>query len=139
MKTVDVLSFRNIYIQDSTCIFCQETTENLFHLMFECDFSFKVLTNLIPSFQNFFLRPTIFQAIDHIGGLSVADNMKHSLLLILNATVYFIWLERNSRRFKSNTVCATTLSSKISRAIYLRITRWKNGEYLKDKLNMKYR
>ncbi|KAL0923880.1 hypothetical protein M5K25_004665 [Dendrobium thyrsiflorum] len=41
-------------------------------------------------------------------------------------------------RFNFNAVCAVTLSKRISRAIFLKITRWNNGELLKENLNLKH-
>ncbi|KAI0497450.1 hypothetical protein KFK09_020677 [Dendrobium nobile] len=117
LKIVDELSKRNIHVQDNPCSFCRICSKTLSHLMFECDFHFMVLTRLISSFQNFYLRPTISQDLEHNRGFSVAKNLKSSTLFILNAIIYFLGTERNNRRFNSSVVFTATLSNKISRAI----------------------
>ncbi|KAI0499706.1 hypothetical protein KFK09_017914 [Dendrobium nobile] len=139
LKTVDNILYRNIQIQGTSCYLCHGCSETTSHFLFECNYSFMVLTRLIPYFQIFYLRPTIFQALDHIGGLSVADNIKKGMLLILNAIIYFLWNECNIRCFNSNVVFVVTLTKKISRAIYLKVYRWKNGDFLKDILNLKHK
>ncbi|KAL0911165.1 hypothetical protein M5K25_019282 [Dendrobium thyrsiflorum] len=100
LKTSDVLIARNIPVLDRYCSFCHTSLETTTHLMFECDYSFKVLVKLIPSFQTHFFRPTIYLALQHIDNFArtKSKNFKNSLLLILNALVYFLWMERNNRR-----------------------------------------
>ncbi|KAL0908079.1 hypothetical protein M5K25_022549 [Dendrobium thyrsiflorum] len=89
-----------------------------------------VVHNLLPLFRKFFLRPNIIQALEHIVGLEIDHKVKNAYLLILNAIVYFIWVERNSRRFNAKTVCAIiTMSKKITRAIYLKLDKWKDFPY----------
>ncbi|XP_020684260.2 uncharacterized protein LOC110100887 [Dendrobium catenatum] len=60
LKTADVLAKRNIFIP-SLCPFCRASEESISHLFFQCEFSFLVISFLLPSLQNFLLRPTIIQ------------------------------------------------------------------------------
>ncbi|KAL0921832.1 hypothetical protein M5K25_008944 [Dendrobium thyrsiflorum] len=138
LKTVDALLKRNINIVDLWCPLCHDSYETKNHLFFECLFSFNVLSRLMPTFHNFLLHPNIYQAFDHISALE--DNLKviNDTLLLLNATVYFLWLERNNRRFNSKYLCAISLAKQISRAVYLKLDKWKDGKEIKSKLNLKF-
>ncbi|KAL0925159.1 hypothetical protein M5K25_003470 [Dendrobium thyrsiflorum] len=62
----------------------------------------------MPLFLNFLQHPTIAQAFDHVAGVEAEQKVKNGYLLLLNAIVYSIWLERNYRRF--NTKDLTLLS-----------------------------
>ncbi|KAI0531328.1 hypothetical protein KFK09_000881 [Dendrobium nobile] len=123
LKTVEALRYRNIFIEDTSCPLCLGFLENCSHLLFECDYSFQLITMLIPHFKNFYLRPNIAQALHFIDGLNINRETKNANLLILHAAIYFIWNERNTKKFKGNDVCVTTLYKKISRAIYLKLNK----------------
>ncbi|KAL0913267.1 hypothetical protein M5K25_016714 [Dendrobium thyrsiflorum] len=117
LKTVEVLLLRNINIVDLLCPLCHDFNETTNHLFFECLYSFNVLTRLMPTFRNFLLHPNIYQAFEHVSALETASNVKNGILLLLNATVYYLWMERNNRRFNSKFLCASTLAKHISRAV----------------------
>ncbi|XP_020678601.2 uncharacterized protein LOC110096819 [Dendrobium catenatum] len=138
LKTCDVLASRNIHFLDKTCSLCHNSLETTSHIMFECDYSFKVLQNLIPSFQTFYFRPTIFLAFQHIDNLDKPKSIKNGILLILNAAIYFIWIERNNRKFKSIALCSNSLTKKISKAVIIKLLGWKNGIEIKEVLNLVY-
>ncbi|KAL0915110.1 hypothetical protein M5K25_015509 [Dendrobium thyrsiflorum] len=138
LKTVDALLKRNVNIVDRRCSLCHDSFETTNHIFFECLFSFNVLTRLMPTFHNFLLHPNIHQAFDHIYGIEENLKVINGTLLLLNATVYFIWLERNNRRFNSKYLCDISLAKQISRAVYLKLDRWKAGKEIKLKLNLKF-
>ncbi|PKU65490.1 hypothetical protein MA16_Dca012212 [Dendrobium catenatum] len=127
LKTSAALSARNIVITDVSCPLCHLHPETTVHLLFECDYSFQVICKLIPQFTSFLLRPNIAQAFQFISGFESSMEVKFGLLLILNVTVYFIWTERNSRKFNGRISCAITLAKKISNVVYLKLDRWKCG------------
>ncbi|KAL0929168.1 hypothetical protein M5K25_001112 [Dendrobium thyrsiflorum] len=138
LKTAETLCKRNIHIEDPVCPLCHSHFENTVHLLFECDYSFNVLTKLIPQLHIFYFRPNLVQVLLHIDGLILSKDIKNGLLLILHVIVYYLWKERNSRKFRSNVVCAITLSKLIARQVYIKLDKWKSGNLIKEKLHLKY-
>ncbi|KAI0507703.1 hypothetical protein KFK09_013831 [Dendrobium nobile] len=138
LKTSAALSARNIVIMDLSCPLCHLHPETTAHLLLECNYSFQVICKLIPQFTSFLLRPNIAQAFQFISGFDSSKEVKLGLLLILNVTVYFIWTERNSRKFNGRISCAITLAKKISNVVYLKLDSWKCGNSVKEKLMVKY-
>ncbi|KAL0919220.1 hypothetical protein M5K25_011302 [Dendrobium thyrsiflorum] len=130
LKTVDNLARRNIHIPDPYCILCRCDAENLNHLFFECSYSFSVLTRLIPSFNSFYLRPSLTQSLHYVGNLLVAKLEKQGLLLTLNAIVYHLWRERNNRRYGPTSDCAITTANKVVKAIKYKLAHRKFSEFL---------
>ncbi|KAL0924452.1 hypothetical protein M5K25_005283 [Dendrobium thyrsiflorum] len=138
LKTAVEMIKRNIHITDSSCNFCYVHVETSAHLLFECDYSFMVLSSIIPSFANFFLRPNLGQALQHIGNLDIQKDIKNGMLLALNASVYHLWIERNRRRFNNDATSSCTLIRKIKRALSFRISNWKNGDLIKGCLDIRH-
>ncbi|KAI0513694.1 hypothetical protein KFK09_009724 [Dendrobium nobile] len=138
LKTCDVLASRNILIMDKNCALYHNCLETTSHLLFECDYSFKVLEKLIPSFHTHYFRPTISLALHHIDNMDKPKNIKNGIFLILNAITYFIWMERNYRKFKSAASCSNSLVKKISRAVIIKLMGWKKGNEIKEALNLVY-
>ncbi|KAL0918946.1 hypothetical protein M5K25_010996 [Dendrobium thyrsiflorum] len=138
LKTAVEMIKRNIHITDSSCNFCYDHMETSAHLLFECDYSFMVLSSIIPSFANFFLRPNLGQALQHVGNLDIQKDIKNGMLLALNASVYHLWIERNSRRFNNVAISACTLIRKIKRALSFKISNWKNGDLIKGCLDIRH-
>ncbi|XP_028548227.1 uncharacterized protein LOC114578859 [Dendrobium catenatum] len=127
LKTCDVLAVRNIQVKDNICNLCYSNMETISQMLFECDYSFNVLVKLIPSFQTHYFRPTVYLALLYIDNKDKAKKIKAGRLLILNAIIYHIWIERNNRRFKSSALCANSLIKKISKNINIKLMGWKNG------------
>ncbi|KAL0917870.1 hypothetical protein M5K25_012971 [Dendrobium thyrsiflorum] len=138
LKTVDALSKRNIHIEYLFCPLCHGCNENTAHILFECDYSSKVLTKLIPQLHIFYLRPNIVQVLLHNDGFNFSRDIKCGIMLILHATVYFLWKERNNQKFNNTALCAISLSKKIIRAVYLKLDKWKCGKIIKEKLHLNY-
>ncbi|KAL0909811.1 hypothetical protein M5K25_020709 [Dendrobium thyrsiflorum] len=132
LKTVDALARRNIYMTDPICPLCRCNLESLNHLFFECNYSFTVLVKLIPNFQYFYLRPSLIQSLNHVGSIVGTKLGKQGLLLTLNATVYYLWRERNNRRFGSSSHCVVTTTNLIAKVIKYKLSQrnymesWKN-------------
>ncbi|XP_020682452.1 uncharacterized protein LOC110099590 [Dendrobium catenatum] len=138
LKTLAALSARNIVIRDVSCPLCHLHPETTAHLLLECDYSFQVICKLIPQFTSFLFRPNLAQAFQFISGIDSTKKVKLGLLLILNVTEYFIWIERNSRKYNGRISCAITLAKKISSVVYLKLNSWKCGNSVKEKLMVKY-
>ncbi|KAL0920883.1 hypothetical protein M5K25_007898 [Dendrobium thyrsiflorum] len=125
LKTADVLSKRNILIEQS-CPLCFAQPETTEHLLFECDYSFSVLTKFIPSLGNFLLRPRLAQVLDFLGDCPWLGKDHYNLyLLTVCCASYFIWRERNERRFNSNYRSIHTLCSLIKTAVEKKASNWK--------------
>ncbi|PKU85012.1 hypothetical protein MA16_Dca017181 [Dendrobium catenatum] len=125
IKTAEVLAWKGIYIDNPKCYFCQDNLESNRHLFFECHYSYKTLIRLIPTLQNFLLRPNVSQALDFIEGLPGENKNKSYSLLLFNATVYHLWRERNNQRFNSSAKCFTTLASEIAKEVRIKSLKWK--------------
>ncbi|KAL0914051.1 hypothetical protein M5K25_017550 [Dendrobium thyrsiflorum] len=110
LKTVDALARRSIAVADPVCPLCRSDQETLNHIFFDCNYSFSVITRFLPSFHSFYLRPSLFQAFQHVGSLQEAKVVKRGLLLILNAIIYHLWRERNNRRFNSSSLCVVSIA-----------------------------
>ncbi|KAL0921203.1 hypothetical protein M5K25_008255 [Dendrobium thyrsiflorum] len=136
LKTVDALARRNIHSSEPHCTFCSCELETLSHLFFECPYSFTVLIKLIPSFQSFYLRPSLLQALNHVGNLPEDTLDKQGLLLTLNAIVYHLWRERNNRRYGSSTACAITTVRKVAKVIKYKLSHRKFSEFFEKWLTL---
>ncbi|KAI0519097.1 hypothetical protein KFK09_006537 [Dendrobium nobile] len=108
--------------------FCQDKSESIRHLFFDCDYSYNTLIRLIPSLQNFLLRPNVSQALDFIGGLPGENKNRPFYLLLFNAIVYHLWRKRNNRRFNATAKCFTTLAFEIAKEVRLKALKWKRRE-----------
>ncbi|KAL0916814.1 hypothetical protein M5K25_014354 [Dendrobium thyrsiflorum] len=133
LKTVDILARRNISVPDPVCPLCRSDLESLNHIFFDCNYSFSVITRFLPSFQSFYLRPSLFQAFQHVRNLHEAKVVECGLLLTLNAIIYHLWRERNNRRFNSSSLCTVSIAKVISKAIKFKLSSWKHKEYLLEK------
>ncbi|KAL0913878.1 hypothetical protein M5K25_017370 [Dendrobium thyrsiflorum] len=130
LKTYDVLLRRHIYTP-SECSFCRVHQETHSHLLFECDFSFSVLSSLLPSVSAFLLRPNISQVFEFLDNtLQLHTLEKNFCFLVVCCSTYFIWRERNNRRFSGKWESPNTVTANIKHAIRLKVKRWKNSEHL---------
>ncbi|KAL0917470.1 hypothetical protein M5K25_012532 [Dendrobium thyrsiflorum] len=123
LKTVDALARRNIYMTDPICPLCRCDLESLNHLLFECNYSFTVLVKLIPNFHHFYLRLSLIQSLNHVGSIAGTKIEKQALLLTLNAIVYYLWRERNNRRFGSSSHCVYTTTNLIAKVIKYKLSQ----------------
>ncbi|KAL0927368.1 hypothetical protein M5K25_001532 [Dendrobium thyrsiflorum] len=125
LKTADVLYKRNIIIEQ-TCPLCfaqQETTD---HILFECDYSYSVLINVIPIMGNFLLRPRLSQLLVFLGDCNFSvKGQYHLYLLTVCCATYNIWRERNERRFNSNYRSSSSLSMLIKSSVERKAAPWK--------------
>ncbi|PKU79650.1 hypothetical protein MA16_Dca019163 [Dendrobium catenatum] len=134
LKTADALLMRNIQVS-GTCSLCLEHAETVSHLFFECSYTFSILNGIIPSMQCFLLRPTILQIFDWVNGAHKDTQEVHNFYkLVICCVIYFIWKERNNRRFGNSINCNTTLLFQIKRVLFEKLLKWKNARELLGKL-----
>ncbi|XP_020699884.1 uncharacterized protein LOC110112129 [Dendrobium catenatum] len=131
LKTADNLIVRGIPVL-SNCSFCGSFEENHSHLFFECDFSFSILSSLLPITANFYLRPNMLQVFDYLDNVRNFGRLeKHFCFLLMAAMIYFIWRERNNRRFKHCWTSPNGIQGEIINAIRAKTRLWKDFEKLK--------
>ncbi|PKU86009.1 Putative ribonuclease H protein [Dendrobium catenatum] len=68
LKTADVLAKRNIFLPPA-CPLCRNEDESIVHCFFQCDFSFFVISTLLPSLNNFLLHPNLHQVFQFVDGV----------------------------------------------------------------------
>ncbi|KAL0913715.1 hypothetical protein M5K25_017196 [Dendrobium thyrsiflorum] len=73
LKTADILAKRNISIQP-TCPLCQRDDENYAHLFFSCDYSFSVISQLLPILDSFLFRPSSMQLFEFLKDISIYNS-----------------------------------------------------------------
>ncbi|PKU60948.1 Putative ribonuclease H protein [Dendrobium catenatum] len=135
LKTADLLLSRGISVT-AECSFCSYSRECHSHLFFECDFSFKLITELIPALENFYLRPNLFQVYEFLSNSGCYSRAELNFcFLAIAVLVYWIWRERNSRRFSNTWKGHSELKEVISQAIHAKTVKWKNYDSLKDRFS----
>ncbi|XP_028549943.1 uncharacterized protein LOC114579456 [Dendrobium catenatum] len=124
LKTAEALRIRNVFVP-STCCLCHTHDETVYHLYFECSYSFSILTSIIPGMDIFLFRPNILQVYDWLNG-KYNDNteMLNFYKLAVSSVIYYIWKERNNRIFGNKLQCHTSLQLCIKRALSERIMTW---------------
>ncbi|PKU84501.1 Putative ribonuclease H protein [Dendrobium catenatum] len=126
LKTADNLHFRGIQVP-LNCSLCSGHLENHTHLFFVCDFSFYILKTVLPEFSSFFFRPTLPQALDFIENSVLLNRAgKDFCFLVISSITYYIWRERNNRRFSNSRDNVAKVICNISMAVRLKISKWKN-------------
>ncbi|PKU84241.1 hypothetical protein MA16_Dca002753 [Dendrobium catenatum] len=134
LKTADALLIRNIQVP-KTCNLCNEHDESVSHLFFECSYSYNIIYALIPGMHTFLLRPNILQVLDWLKGVFKGCPVTLKFYnLICCCAIYFIWKERNNRRFGNKFLCYTSLLLSIKRVIFEKVMRWGNSMDLLDRL-----
>ncbi|XP_020672569.1 uncharacterized protein LOC110092388 [Dendrobium catenatum] len=123
LKTADALIKRNICVP-STCGLCHCFPESTSHLFFECSYSYAVITRLLPLSNGLLIRPSLLHLLEWIGEYySSNGQLKEFYLLISNACTYFIWKERNNRRFGNVSNSSITTALLINKAIHVKIKK----------------
>ncbi|KAI0525120.1 hypothetical protein KFK09_004511 [Dendrobium nobile] len=100
--------------------------ESINHLFFECQYSFDVINHTIPDTKRLLLRPTILHLFEWIEEV-YSNNalLKNLYLLFVSCSLYFIWKERNSRRFGYVFNNSSTTSTLIKSAVFVKVGKWK--------------
>ncbi|KAI0494853.1 hypothetical protein KFK09_024999 [Dendrobium nobile] len=124
LKTATALHHRNIVV-DLHCSLCHSSPESTSHLYFECNFSHSILSCLIPESAALLMRPNLMQMLDWVNENDSFSSTKKKLYFFsISCLIYFIWRERNERRFKSNASSTTTVKLKINRVISTKVSKW---------------
>ncbi|PKU73489.1 Putative ribonuclease H protein [Dendrobium catenatum] len=126
LKTANNLHLRGILVPIN-CSLCSGNTENHSHLFFDCDFSFYILKKILPAFNSFLLRPTLPQALDFIENSETLNSAgKNVCFLAISCITYYIWRERNNRRFSNARNNVAKVICNIYAAIRLKMVKWKH-------------
>ncbi|PKU78488.1 Putative ribonuclease H protein [Dendrobium catenatum] len=132
LKTADVLIKRCISVNPICCL-CYSNVENVSHLYFECDYTHAIIAKLIPALNTFLLRPNLHQIVDFLAdGNFILLGKRTFYPLLLWCTVYYIWRERNSRKFGNKFCSSTTTRHLIIKAVSQKIKSWKDGDIYQD-------
>ncbi|KAI0504504.1 hypothetical protein KFK09_015456 [Dendrobium nobile] len=134
LKTAAALLSRHIHVP-LRCSLCNTHEEFVSHMFFECPFSFDILKAIILGMKIFLFRPSIMQVFDW---LTDVFSDKHEVLKAYKVAVcgiiYYIWKERNNRRFGGNHQCRYTVLLSIKRNLFLKFMKWKNHTELLELL-----
>ncbi|PKU70783.1 hypothetical protein MA16_Dca012536 [Dendrobium catenatum] len=133
LKSADSLIRRGLPVSP-ICNFCSGHLETHSHLFFGCDFTFGVLSKLLPATNAFYLRPNLFQVHDFMwNNANLAVLEKNLASLAISAIVYFLWRERNQRRFSEARKSLNQLCDDICAAVCAKVKSWNNHEILDGK------
>ncbi|KAI0520604.1 hypothetical protein KFK09_008080 [Dendrobium nobile] len=117
LKTAEALLRRNISVP-STCSLCHVFPESSSHLFFECSYSYDILLKLIPSSRYLLFKPSILQLLEWISeDQNTIQTTKNYFSLISCCSIYFIWIERNARRFGNKYNSSSTTFLRIKNAV----------------------
>ena len=115
------------------CVFCKLNQDSHEHLFFQCEYTKKVWTEMQKLIDKRFSF-NWHRIIDEFTQLKANKSIWSVLRrLVLGATVYFIWQERNTRIFKSNERTEDVLIQNIMDSIKWRIMSF----VVKDNENVK--
>ncbi|PKU81899.1 Putative ribonuclease H protein [Dendrobium catenatum] len=132
LKTVDVLAKRNIYLPPE-CSLCRIEDESTAHCFFQCEFSFSVISTLLPSLNSFLLRPNLHQIFQYFDGVETLKGFeKNFCYFVICCTLYHLWRERNGRRFGELETSGQDYLKKIIYAIKAKTGNWKQVDRIKD-------
>ncbi|KAG7588951.1 Reverse transcriptase zinc-binding domain [Arabidopsis suecica] len=102
------------------CLFCGEPVESRDHLYFACPYSFLVWLEVVGSLLHA-PDPDWSATLGCLSTSSMDGNTSILLRLAFQATLYYLWRERNDRkhnqRYRSNTQLAATIEKAIKARI----------------------
>ncbi|PKU76814.1 Putative ribonuclease H protein [Dendrobium catenatum] len=133
LKSADLLIRRGLPVSP-ICNFCSGHPETHSHLFFGCDFTFGVLSKLLPATNAFYLRPNFFQVYDFMwNNANLAVLEKKLVSLAISAIAYFLWRDRNQRRFSDVRKSLNQVCDNICAAVCAKVKSWKNHDILDGK------
>ncbi|PKU83287.1 hypothetical protein MA16_Dca006688 [Dendrobium catenatum] len=125
LKSAENLALRGILITPA-CYLCQNEDESSSHMFFQCPFSFSILHSLLPDVRGFLLRPNLLQLFEHFEDCQSIEGAECNFCyFVICCTLYFLWRERNDRRYGGKYSTIHTLCHKISMAITAKVSKWK--------------
>ncbi|XP_028548818.1 uncharacterized protein LOC114579172 [Dendrobium catenatum] len=132
LKTAEALAIRNIMVCRE-CSLCSVGEDNTSHIFFQCDYTFKIVSHLLPALNKFLLMPTMIQCFDFFNDHpGISTTHKNFCFLVLCCSIYFIWRERNDRRFGSTQSTVNAIIRKIVKALRAKSLKWGSVERLKQ-------
>ncbi|PKU68946.1 Putative ribonuclease H protein [Dendrobium catenatum] len=132
LKTAVELNRRNIDVE-ITCSLCNGYPESTGHLFFDCSYSHSVITALIPDCASILLRPNLMQLFDWVNDNPNFDaRTKWLKYLTICCSLYFIWRERNDRRFALTAASSSSVCVKIKKAILAKVIKWRKDNSMQD-------
>ncbi|KAI0522769.1 hypothetical protein KFK09_005154 [Dendrobium nobile] len=135
LKTADHLNLRGIEALP-TCSFCSEGRDCHSHIFFSCDFSYIVITSLFPPLGAFLLRPNLMQTFQWFDdSVDYCCWEKNFCYFTICCTIYYLWHERNSRRFENVWKSPSQLFYIIRNAIIAKVKHWNRFDELKDRFS----
>lgn len=118
--------------QAQVCVFCGEPDETRDHLFFACPYTFTLWLRVVGNLTGSDPDPDWETTLQHMISGSF-DRLTFILLrLVLQTTIYFIWRERNDRRYAGRAKSIEQLARLIDKTIRNRISSTKY--YLKPHL-----
>ncbi|PKU68607.1 Putative ribonuclease H protein [Dendrobium catenatum] len=134
IKTAEALHHRNIQVP-LTCSLYFSHQETVAHLFFGCQYSFSIIKALIPGANGFLMEPSLLQILGWLDDDDLRTvEEKAFFSLIICCCVYFIWKERNQRRFCNILNCHNSTVFCIKKAVHAKVSNWKNSSSLLGKL-----
>ncbi|XP_021986200.1 uncharacterized protein LOC110882509 [Helianthus annuus] len=108
------------------CPLCKHDRDSRDHLFFQCGFANQVWTNVksmvnLESVDNTW--QSLMQWVDQHSNSKKIDDIVCKL--VVAATSYYVWQERNSRLFSSNQLTELQVADKIKNSVRLRLMGFK--------------
>ncbi|PKU73447.1 Putative ribonuclease H protein [Dendrobium catenatum] len=126
LKTAWELNKRNIGV-DLKCSFCQSYPESSAHLFFDCSFTHSIITSLVPECNVILLRPNLLQLFDWVTDYpNFSSHTKRIYVLTICCTIYYVWRERNDRRFALANSSTNSICLRIKQAIHAKTVNWRD-------------
>nr|XP_043620313.1 uncharacterized protein LOC122592176 [Erigeron canadensis] len=95
---------------DFTCPLCQRGVDSHEHLFFQCEYAMQVWKNITDNSPILSGSIGMFDVIEKIAAMKTQNNLAVIVSkLVLAASVYFVWQERNLRNFKKEERSVETL------------------------------
>ena len=119
LATRDRLSTWGIQVSPD-CMLCGDENETKNHLFFDCCFSREVWNSFFD--QSSLNPPNTFEGVEAwLRSSAVSKELKPLVLLIFQATIYFLWKERNSRLHTSSSKPSQVVIKEIQLQIRARL------------------
>ncbi|KAF3525423.1 hypothetical protein F2Q69_00051539 [Brassica cretica] len=117
-----------------TCLLCNLTGESRDHLYFDCSYSFDLWT-LVASRCRIRLQRTWGITISQMEMLSIQKPYRLLTLLSWQATMYWLWKERNDRHRSNTFRSVDSIFSQLDRQIRNKIQSfWRSNPTLASKM-----
>ncbi|GJR07781.1 reverse transcriptase domain, reverse transcriptase zinc-binding domain protein [Tanacetum coccineum] len=120
MDRVSIWDYSNVL--GSTCPLCEATPDSHEHLFFICPFANSVWSRMKVKAGLGRVSHNIYDIVDHFGGIA-RRKTTHVVIakLVVAASAYFIWQERNWRLFKKSKRSIDQVVSCISSLVRMKL------------------